>query len=74
MFFCLISKERESAGQFFKEGWSSWNNILDKQGTHLITRKHNDCDEAAMKLLERSEKPNKHSMLILMKLNKNREW
>ena len=37
---CLTSKERVNAEQLYnKREWPSWNNILDKLCTHLITRK-----------------------------------
>ena len=46
------------AGKLYKGRCSSRNNILDKQCTHFITKKRNDCSEAAVKLLESSEKTN----------------
>lgn len=51
-------KNLESAEQLSKEGYCSWNNILYKQCTHLITKNDKASKGQAVNLLERFEKLN----------------
>ena len=63
-------KNLESAEQLSKEGYCSWNNILYKQCTHLITKNDKASKGQAVNLLERLKNSTKNFMSILIKLKK----